>query len=221
MSSSDKSSRGFSLGRLVEVVADYAAGLACGGILVVVLMQVIGRLIGHPLPWTEEAVRFLFIWMVFLGLAAGFRTVESARVVVFLAMMPRLSKHIAVPIYVVFSVGFFLLVGWTGITLVEQQIMMNEEAATLPIPMWVIGLVMPVSSVIAILAIVDSLRRRRELIALPEAGRARAVVRGAPRAPLPPPRALRRGGQAPPDTPPDPRPNPAPAARRSGAATRG
>ncbi|MBS7544754.1 TRAP transporter small permease [Ancylobacter oerskovii] len=175
MSSSDKSSaaapsRGFPLGRLVEVMADYAAGLACGGILVVVLMQVVGRLIGHPLPWTEEAVRFLFIWMVFLGLAAGFRTVESARVVLFLAMMPRLSKRIAVPIYVVFSIGFFLLVGWTGITLVEQQIMMNEEAATLPIPMWVVGLVMPVSSVIAILAIVDSLRRRRDLIALPEMG---------------------------------------------------
>ncbi|HSI41310.1 MAG TPA: TRAP transporter small permease [Xanthobacteraceae bacterium] len=169
-SETDTSPRGFSLSRLVELVADYAAGLACGGILIVVLMQVTSRLIGHPLPWTEEAVRFLFIWMVFLGLAAGFRTVESARVVVFLAMLPSLSRRIAVPIYVFFSVGFFLLVGWTGITLVEQQIMMNEEAATLPLPMWVVGLVMPVSSAIAILAIIDSLRHRRELIAMPEMG---------------------------------------------------
>ena len=62
------------------------------------------------------------------------------------------------------------MTGWTGITLVRQQIMMNEMAATLPLPMWVIGLVMPVSSVIAILAIIDSLRNRRELIALPEPG---------------------------------------------------
>jgi C4-dicarboxylate transporter, DctQ subunit len=158
------------LGRFVQLVADYAAGLACGGILLVVLLQVTGRLLGHPLPWTEEAVRFLFIWMVFLGLAAGFRMVESARVVLFLAMTRRVSRYLAVPIYVVFSVGFFVLVGWTGITLVQQQIMMNEEAATLPIPMWMIGLVMPVSSLIAILAIVDSVRSRRELIAIPEPG---------------------------------------------------
>ena len=156
--------------RLVELVADVAAGVACGGILVTVLLQVAGRLLGRPLPWTEETVRFLFIWMVFLGLAAGFRTVESARVVVFLAMGRKLFKHIAVPIYVGSSLGFFLLMGWTGITLVRQQIMMNEVAATLPIPMWVIGLVMPVSSVIAILAIMDSLRTRRDLIALPEPG---------------------------------------------------
>ncbi|MDF2996833.1 MAG: transporter permease [Xanthobacteraceae bacterium] len=170
MSARETTSRRISLDRLVELVADRVAGLACGGILVVVLLQVAGRLIGHPLPWTEEAVRFLFIWMVFLGLAAGFRTVESARVVVFLAIVPRISRHIAVPIYVVSSIGFFLLVGWTGFTLVEQQIMMNEEAATLPIPMWLIGLVMPVSSAIAILAIIDSLRRRRELIAVPDPG---------------------------------------------------
>ena len=159
-----------SFDRVIELLADVAAGVACGGILITVLLQVSGRLLGRPLPWTEETVRFLFIWMVFLGLAAGFRTVESARVVVFLAMGRRFFRHIAVPIYVISSVGFFLITGWTGITLVRQQIMMNEMAATLPLPMWVIGLVMPISSVIAILAIVDSLRNRRELIALPEPG---------------------------------------------------
>jgi TRAP-type C4-dicarboxylate transport system permease small subunit len=115
-------------------------------------------------------VRVLFIWMVFLGLSAGFHTVESARVVVFLALARRLTRHIAVPIYVGFSVLFFVIMGWTGIGLVRQQIMMNEVAATLPIPMWVIGLIMPISSVVAILAIVDSLRNRRELIAVPEPG---------------------------------------------------
>ena len=74
------------------------------------------------------------------------------------------------PIYVGFSVLFFVIMGWTGIGLVRQQIMMNEVAATLPIPMWVIGLIMPISSVVAILAIINSLRNRRELIALPEPG---------------------------------------------------
>lgn len=164
------SSHRFTLGRFVQIVADFTAGAACFGILAVVLLQVTSRLLGHPLPWTEEAVRFLFIWMVFLGLAAGFRTVENARVIVFLAMARELTRHITVPIYVIFCVGFFILIGWTGIGLVEQQIMMNEEAATLPLPMWVIGIIMPLSSLIAILAIVESVRSRRELIAVPEPG---------------------------------------------------
>lgn len=158
------------LGAFVRIVADVAAGVACAGVLIVVLLQVIGRLSGYPLPWTEEATRFLFIWMVFLGLAAGFRTVESARVVVLLVMGRRLFHHLTVPIYIGSSVFFFGLMGWTGYTLVRQQVMMNETAATLPIPMWLIGMVMPVSAVIAILAIMESLRTRRNLIALPELG---------------------------------------------------
>ncbi len=163
-------SHGFSFGGVVKLLADFAAGTAAGGLVLLVLVQVGGRLLGRPVPWTEEAVRFLFVWMVFLGLAAGFRTVESARVVVFLAYGRRVFQHLAVPIYVGSSVLFFVLMGWTGTTLVRQQIMMRETAATVPIPMWVIGLIMPVSAVVAILAIIDSVRHRRDLIALPEPG---------------------------------------------------
>ena len=65
------------------------------------LLQVASRLLGAPVPWTEEATRYLFVWMIFLGLAAGFRTVESARVTVFIAMMPEYLRRLAVPIYVV------------------------------------------------------------------------------------------------------------------------
>jgi C4-dicarboxylate transporter, DctQ subunit len=60
--------------------------------------------------------------------------------------------------------------GWTGLSLVNQQIMMNEETATLPIPMWVIGLIIPISALLAVLAIFESLKTSRDLIALPEVG---------------------------------------------------
>jgi C4-dicarboxylate transporter, DctQ subunit len=158
------------LGRFVKLTADFAAGATAAGILIVVLIQVVSRLLGTPVSWSEEATRYLFVWMVFLGLAAGFRTVESARVVVFIAAVPRLFRRLAVPIYVSSSILFFVLMGWTGINLVRQQIMMNEETATLPIPMWIIGLILPISAVLAILAILESLKSSRNLIALPEVG---------------------------------------------------
>jgi C4-dicarboxylate transporter DctQ subunit len=158
------------LGRFVKLTADFAAGATAAGILIVVLIQVVSRLLGAPVSWSEEATRYLFVWMVFLGLAAGFRTVESARVVVFIAAVPRLFRRLAVPIYVSSSILFFVLMGWTGISLVRQQIMMNEETATLPIPMWIIGLILPISAVLAILAILESLKSSRNLIALPEVG---------------------------------------------------
>jgi len=154
---------------ILRILLDGVAGLAMTGIMVVVLLQVASRLLGVPVSWTEEATRYLFVWMIFLGLAAGFRTVEAARVTVFIDTLPSLRKA-SVPIYVVSSLFFFALTAWTGWSLVKQQYMMNETAATLVVPMWMIGMIMPVSAVLAILAIFESLRTRRNLIELPEIG---------------------------------------------------
>jgi TRAP-type C4-dicarboxylate transport system permease small subunit len=151
---------------LLKLTTDVAAGLAVTGILIVVLIQVASRMLGVPVSWTEEGTRYLFVWMIFLGLAAAFRTVEAARVVVLLAMMPAFLRRLSVPIYVGSCLIFFGLMGWTGWLLVRQQYMMNETAATLAIPMWLIGIVMPLSALLGVLGIFDSLRNRRHLIAL-------------------------------------------------------
>jgi C4-dicarboxylate transporter DctQ subunit len=156
------------LGKALKGTTDFAAGIAVFGVLLVVLLQVSSRLLGFPVSWTEEATRYLFVWMIFLGLAAGFRTVETARVTVLIAMMPGFIRRLSLPIYVVSSVVFFALTGWTGYHLVQQQLMMNETAATLAIPMWLIGTIMPLSSILAVLAIAESLRTRRDLIELPD-----------------------------------------------------
>ena len=57
-------------------VVDKLEDILCGGTLVclllVVLLQVGGRLMGVTLTWTEETTRFFFLWMMFLAVAAGF-----------------------------------------------------------------------------------------------------------------------------------------------------
>lgn len=154
------------LGGALKAATDIAAGIAVVGVLLVVLIQVASRVLGMPVSWTEEATRYLFVWMIFLGLAAGFRTVETARVTVLIAMMPSIVRRLSLPIYVASSVIFFALTGWTGYHLVRQQFVMNETAATLAVPMWLIGTVMPISAMLAVLGIVESLRTRRDLIEL-------------------------------------------------------
>lgn len=156
------------LGRALKAATDFTAGIAVVGVLVVVLTQVASRMLDMPVSWTEEATRYLFVWMIFLGLAAGFRTVETARVTVFLAMMPGPVRRLSLPIYVLSCFVFFALTGWTGYHLVQQQFVMNETAATLAVPMWLIGTIMPISAVLAVLGIIESLKSRRELIELAE-----------------------------------------------------
>lgn len=152
-------------GRMRQAI-DWIGMVSAGGIVVVVLAQVVGRLLGRPFPWTEELTRACFIWMVFMGMAAGMRHADSARVTVLLEYLPRPLRSVALPCYVLFSLGFFALMAWTGFTMVKQQFNMNETIATLGWPSWVIGIVVPLSAVIAMAGTWASLREHRTAIAL-------------------------------------------------------
>lgn len=59
------------------------------GMALCVLFQVISRyVLSMPLPWTEEAARYFFIWATFLGAAVAFATNEHLSVKVLLSNLP-------------------------------------------------------------------------------------------------------------------------------------
>lgn len=143
--------------RALNFIMDTAAWLSVAGVLVVILLQVFFREIGRPLVWTEEASRFLFMWMAFLGMAIGFRNAESARVTIFVKMFRPLCGVVSAVIYTLFTVGFFLLMLYTGYQMVEQQILFTEMASGFPLPMWVVGIIYPLAAVFGIVCLVQSL----------------------------------------------------------------
>lgn len=151
--------------RWAATLLDGACGLFAAALVAVVLMQVVGRLKGTPVSWSEELTRACFLWMVFLGLASSMRSADAARVTVLLEAVPFL-RRLALPIYVLSCLGFFALLAWTGFAMVKQQFMMNETIATLGWPSWVVGAVMPVSAVLAAAGTLASLRDRRDAIAV-------------------------------------------------------
>lgn len=146
-------------------LVDGAAGLAAAAIVVVVLTQVVSRLANAPVSWSEELTRALFIWMVFLGMASSMRAADAARITVLLERVHGL-RRLALPVYVVGCLAFFAVMFWTGLSMVRQQMMMNETIATLAWPSWVIGAVMPVSAIVAAIGTLGSLRDRRRVIAV-------------------------------------------------------
>jgi C4-dicarboxylate transporter DctQ subunit len=148
------------------LLTDGVAGLAVAAIVVVVLVQVAGRLLGVPFSWTEELTRACFIWMVFSGIAATTRHADAARVTVLLGYLPRFIRRAALPIYVACSLAFFGLTVWTGWYMVRQQVNMNEQIATLGWPSWVVGVIVPASAVLSILGLLQSLRTHRAAIAV-------------------------------------------------------
>ena len=155
-------------GRMLLLLTDGICGLAVAAIVIVVLIQVAGRLVGSPLAWTEELTRACFIWMVFAGVAAGIRHADAARVTVLLHYFPKAIHRLALHIYVLCCLSFFLLSAWTGWYLVKQQVVMNERIATLGWPSWTIGIILPASAVLSIFGLIQSVRTHRAILAATE-----------------------------------------------------
>ncbi|MGP4077608.1 TRAP transporter small permease [Halobacillus sp. K22] len=138
--------------------------LTSASIFIVVIWQIVGRLIGHPAPWTEELTRFIFIWMIFLGIGIGFRKVESARVTVFLKILPKFIQKISVWIYSIATISFFTFMVVYGVEFMSQQISTNETSSVVSLPMWLMGMSVPSAGAIGIINVVQSLVYDRELI---------------------------------------------------------
>lgn len=149
---------------ILNKTSNFIAGFIAVTLLVVVLTQIIGRWIGSPSPWTEEMTRYLFIWMIFIGIGLGFRKAESPRVTVFLNMMPPSIQKMGQWIYTIGSISFLLFIVVYGINLVHQQIALNETSSVLLIPVWLVGISVPVSGVLGILNIIQSLIYHKNLI---------------------------------------------------------
>lgn len=137
-------------------VIDALLFLEVGGMLVIVMLQVVSRLMGASLPWTEEMTRNLFVWTVFFGMAVGFRNAEHARVTFFINYFPNSLKKAQTYLYFISSVGFFVILAYLGVRMSLRQYFNGETAPATSLPMFLVTLPISMCSIFAIIGIIQS-----------------------------------------------------------------
>ena len=122
--------------------------------VVLVTAQVLSRYIAHKsLSYTEEIVRYAFVWITFLGIsAAAFRGRHlslSGTIHVLPGALKKYLKYVRGTAAVLFA-GVLIFFG-TKVTLL--QIKTGQTTAAMGLPMWIIGLAIPVCSLIFVIRI--------------------------------------------------------------------
>lgn len=149
---------------VVNKLSELILLITLGGLFLVVLVQIGGRILGKPAPWTEEGTRYLFLWMMFIALSYGFRYAESARVTVLIGFLPASIKKVLGILNIICTIGFFIFVVVFGIYLFNQQVQMKEMGAAILIPMSLIGVSVPISGVLGIISTIQCVIERPEKI---------------------------------------------------------
>lgn len=134
-------------------VVDAVLLVCVAGLTLTVGAQVVSRLAGASVPWTEELSRFLFLWTAFLGMACGFRRLEHPRIALLLPPLRRLAPALALHLYAAVGVVFFTVTGWHAAAFVAQQVRFGERSAVLGVGMYVASTPMLIGCVLAVFAI--------------------------------------------------------------------
>lgn len=125
------------LTRQVRRVEEGIIGLLMAETIVVGIMQVAARYVFHSsLPWSEELLRFSFIWISFLAASVG--VAEKAHVSVSV-LVDRLPKKAGLLVNITASIisgAFCAAIAYYGYGLVALQAETQQLSAAMEIPMW-------------------------------------------------------------------------------------
>jgi len=104
---------------LIEYTTTKISVFLFGIMLVSTLSQVVSRYIfQRPFMWTQELVRFLFIWIIYLGCVLVSKKDEHVRIDFFLLRLPRRIRFIITLLTNILLVLFFLVVIIAGINMI-------------------------------------------------------------------------------------------------------
>lgn len=104
-----------------------------------VCMQVIMRYVfSASLTWSDEAARYAFIWMTYIGVAYGVKKSAHVSVTVAIDMMPAKAAALLRIVSLLLIGVFAAIVVIEGWALVQKLLRFGQKSASLGIPMaWV------------------------------------------------------------------------------------
>lgn len=106
---------------------------------VILFIQVVMRYVfNNSLSWSEELARYLFIWLVFIGISYGAKQMKHLKIDVFLNVFPKKFRPYVIIFADVVVLVFAVIVIYSAYTIVMQYMKMGSSSPALRIPTWFI-----------------------------------------------------------------------------------
>lgn len=133
----------------INTVTGVLLALLC----VIVFVQVIMRYAyGHSLSWSEELTRYMFVWIIYLGVNLGIRGDNQIKIdILDLAVHGKVRRGLHILQYVI-SIAACAITMVGSIQLIKIGFLASSP--TPRAPMWIIYVVFPIGFVLDIIALI-------------------------------------------------------------------
>lgn len=104
-------------------------------IVISIMIQVVTRyLLGQPLVWVEESAGYAFLWLVFLGAAAGFKELRHIRIETFVGRLSHGPRHVMRGVLYALCTAAMLLIAWYAWGLMDVEARSRTIALPIELP---------------------------------------------------------------------------------------
>ncbi len=113
--------------------------------------------LNDSLIWPEEVSRYAFIWVSCLGMSVGVRRGDLIAIDVLWAGRPKRVRLLISIVARMLSVPLLIVFVWQGWVLID--VVAGQRTAATNVPIWWVYLALPVSSMLALLFVSETLAR--------------------------------------------------------------
>ena len=118
--------------------------------VILTFAQVVLRYVfNNSLSWSEELIRYLFIWQCWLGISIGERYDKHLKVDIIMNFVKGKKMKIINLIAEIFSLAFCIFLVYFGMTIVMMTVEKESVSAALRIPLYIVYFALPFSAFMA------------------------------------------------------------------------
>ena len=106
---------------------------------ILLAVQVFMRYVmGNSLSWSEELARYVFIWLIYLGISYGAKIMKHIKIEAALGLFPGALKPFVVILGDLIFLCFAVYISYSAYGIVRKQMILNQTSPAMGLPMWIV-----------------------------------------------------------------------------------
>ena len=106
---------------------------------IILFIQVImRRVFNNSLFWSEELARFIFVWIVYIGISHGAKIRRHIKIEAFLGVFPKKSRPFIEIFGDILFFAFAIFVIFTAWRWINLQLILGQRSPALRMPIWIL-----------------------------------------------------------------------------------
>ena len=128
-----------------------------------VFIQVIMRYVFHnSLTWSEELVRYIYIWQTWIGVSYAVQTGSHLRITMIRDRLPAKGQQVLEILVRIIWVGFAIFIAYQGVQAVQIILSFGQKSSALRVPMQFCYMSIPVGMILMSIRLIE--KTIRELL---------------------------------------------------------